>query len=88
MIELDAIRNYKNIAGATPELERAHEEVKEAIKEINDRHINIAVQLQETALERLVAVDTSTLTPMELLSYLVTAMDIERTSRRMLAEYE
>lgn len=59
----------------------AKREAEKKVKEMTDRHIRIAMQLQKKALEELDALDTGALQPKEILSFIKEAANLERLSR-------
>lgn len=73
---LERVRAYEN------ELEKeARARAVKDCKEMTDRHINIAMQLQEKALEALGALSVDKMSPKDIKEYIKMATDLERLNR-------
>lgn len=74
----ERVRAYDN------ELEReARAKVIKARKDMVDRHINIAMQLQKKALEALKELEVEDMTPKDIKEYIKMATDLERLNRTL-----
>lgn len=72
----ERVRNYDNDL-----INQAKAQAAENIKEMTDRHIKIAMQLQAIALKSLSSLDTEEMSAKDLLQYIKTATTLERQNR-------
>ena len=69
------------------ELERAaYEEALQAVREMSRRHIDVAVQMQDKALEALSSLSTDKMRPKDIVSMVHEGVRIERDSRAQIVE--